>query len=153
MQQKPLLHSIGIVTSLFSVGSGIFAACGDTRAQFQAQLETGRPGLEAKSEKPKPDLNEGTPLTQNATNPGPQTTAQGLRHSTGDEGHVVGMGTRAGATAQGNTALLSEPNQTGTASQKSTIAGCSKSDYASNSGASDSVKSGPSNRAKADCDQ
>ncbi len=160
MRVRPLIYPISLVILMFTVGSGLFAACGDPRVQSQAGgqagEDSGKTGLESRG---SPSLQTGPSGAQSAslkTSVAKSTATQdspGLRHSTGDEGHAVGLKANLDSKGPSSTALLGSPDQSSQASQQTVIAGCTKSDYSTDQGSKDSAQAVESNRVKAACDQ
>jgi hypothetical protein len=144
MRVRPLIYPFSLVILMFTVGSGLFAACGDPRVQSQAGSQagedSGKAGLESKSSQPMQSGQNGSQsaaLKPSGAKSSATQDSPGLRHSTGDEGHVV---------------RLKAQDSSGQ-SQQTVIAGCTKSDYSTDQGSKDSAQAVESNRVKAACDQ
>jgi hypothetical protein len=156
MRVRPLIYPFSLVILMFTAASGLFAACGDPRVQSQAGEDSGKAGLESKSSL---SMQTGQNGSQSAAlkSGGTQSTAAqdspGLRHSTGDDGHAVGLKANLDSKGQSSTALLGTTSQGSQPAQQTVIAGCSKSDYSPDPGSADSAQAVESNRVKAACDQ
>lgn len=145
MRVRPLIYPFSLVIVVFTVASGLFAACGDPRVQSQvgsqAGEDSGKTGLESKSSQSMQTGQSGAQSASLKTSGAKSSATQdspGLRHSTGDEGHVVQLKANLDSNGQ---------------SQQTVIAGCTKSDYSTDQGSKDSAQSVESNRVKAACDQ
>jgi len=164
MRVRPLIYPFSLVILVFTVGSGLFAACGDPRvpsqaggqAGGQAAEDSGKTGLASKSSQSIQTEQNGAQSASLKPSGAKSSAAQdspGLRHSTGDEGHAVGLKANLDSKGPSSTALLGSPDQSSQASQQTVIAGCTKSDYSTDQGSKDSAQAVESNRVKAACDQ
>jgi hypothetical protein len=149
MRVRPLIYPFSVLILVFTVASGLFAACGDPRVQSQvggqtggqASEDSGKAGLESKNSQSMQTGQNGSQsaaLKPGGTQSGSAPDTPGLRHSTGDEGHIVQLKANQDSNGQ---------------SQQTVIAGCTKSDYSTDQGSKDSAQAAESNRVKAACDQ